>query len=93
MTSKWFGSLTNQSSGHTAYSDDALNVNRMNIKDGGKQSTLRDTSWNEKLQRMKHPNGKPRGVKTILEERGVNTSGMVGDDMRKILSRHPDFLH
>ena len=36
------------SSGHTAFSDDALNVNSMNVYPGGAQAILHDTIWNAK---------------------------------------------
>ena len=35
--------------------------------------------------------GVPKGMKLILDERGVNTSKMNGDEMRKILSEMEDF--
>ena len=35
--------LFDQSSGHCAYRDDALNVNKMNVKPGGAQPKMRDT--------------------------------------------------
>ena len=35
--------LFDQSSGHTAFADDALNVNRMNVNPGGTQPKMRDT--------------------------------------------------
>ena len=38
--------IFDQSSGHTAYQEDALNAQRMNVSDGGKQLQQRDTTWN-----------------------------------------------
>jgi len=40
------------SSGHTAFADDALNVNKMNLHPEGTQPRMRDTYYNDKLQRM-----------------------------------------
>lgn len=37
--------LFDQSSGHCAYREEALNVNKMNIKPGGAQPVMRDTTW------------------------------------------------
>lgn len=33
----------------------------------------------------------PKGMKIVLEERGINASRMVADNMRTLLSRHEDF--
>ena len=40
---------------------------------------------------MVYPDGTPKGMKAILEEREVNTRKMKADDMRKKLSQYPDF--
>ena len=32
-----------------------------------------------------------KGMRKVLEERGVNTTTLRADDMRKILSNHDDF--
>ena len=68
--------LFDQSSGHTAFSEDALNVHRMNVKPGGSQPRLRDTIWNGQTQKMVFSDGTPKGLCQVLEERGVNTRGM-----------------
>ena len=80
-----------QSSCHTAFSDDALNASRMNMKPGGGQPKMWDTVYQGKLQRMVFEDGTPKGAKRVLEERGINTRGMKLDDMREELSRHADF--
>ena len=36
------------SSCHAAMADDALDVSKMNVKPGGKQRVMRDTTWNGK---------------------------------------------
>ena len=33
------------------------------------------------------------GVRTVLEERSINTKGLVGDEVRNILAHHSNFLH
>ena len=35
----------------------------------------------------------PRGMRQVLEERGVNTRGMKADEMRTVLGSHPDFKY
>ena len=32
-----------------------------------------------------------KGLHSVLEERGVNTHGMNGDEIRKVLGERPDF--
>jgi hypothetical protein len=84
--------LFDQSSGHTAYAADALNANRMNVNPGGTQPRMRDTVWNGKVQRMVE-NGVPKGMRTVLEERGVHVLGMKAEDMRKKLKDMHDFKY
>jgi len=57
----------------------------MNVNDGGKQPFLRDTMWDGRLQRMVTEDGKQKGMKTVLQERGVNVKGVHKDEMVKIL--------
>jgi len=45
----WF---FDHSSGHTAFPDDALNINCMNVKQGGKQPKMHDTKYNGKVYCM-----------------------------------------
>ena len=87
--------LFDQSSGHSAYPADALNIHKMNIKPGGKQAVLRDTinPFTGRLQRMVDRQGRPKGIRQVLEERGVSTAGMRGEEMRRILGSHSDFLY
>lgn len=49
------------------------------------------THWNGKLQKMVLPDDRPKGLRVILQERGINTTGMKLEDMRKVLSQHSDF--
>lgn len=65
--------------------DDALNAERMNVKDGGKQPFMRDTVWNGDHQSMVTDDGVQKGMRTVLEERGVDTKGMNAEKMREEL--------
>ncbi len=66
---------------------DALNADSMNVRDGGKQPFLRDTVWQGNVQRLVTSAGVQKGMKTVLEERGVNTSGMNAQKMREELQQ------
>ena len=46
---------------------------------------MRDTVWNGEVQKMVDENGTPKGMRNILQERGVDTTGMRVKDMRHIL--------
>ena len=59
---------------HMKKPEDALNAERMNVKDGGKQPFMKDTTWNGTVQTIVWPDGVQKGMKTVLEERGVLTS-------------------
>lgn len=83
--------LFDQSSGHTAYTGDALNANRMNVNPGGSQPKMRDTTWGGRAQKMVDANGIPKGMRQILVERNVDVRGMKADDMRKTLREMHDF--
>jgi hypothetical protein len=72
--------IFDQSSCHRAYSEDALNVNNMNVHPGGAQALMRDTVWCGKTQTMVNDTGVAKGMKIILEERGINTDTMKADD-------------
>ena len=84
----------NNSSCHNAMAEDALNVNSMNVKPGGAQKILRDTTYNGKAQRMYYISGGQKvakGMKRVLEERGISTEGKNANWMRETLSQHADF--
>ena len=83
--------LFDQSSCHRAFTEDALNVRHMNVRPGGIQPKMRDTMWGRQIQSMVMEDGTPKGMKMVLEERGINTSHMNADDMRVVLSYHEDF--
>lgn len=77
--------IINQSSCHKAFAPDALNASRMNVQPGGAQPLMRDTQWTGRTQTMVD-NGVAKGLKRVLEERGINTGTMTGPDMKIILS-------
>ena len=54
----------------------------MNVKPGGSQTVMRDTVWAGKVQRLVFDDGVPKGMKQVLEERGINTGTLKADDMR-----------
>ena len=86
----WF---FDHSSGHTAFAEDALNANRMNVNPGGKQPLMHDTIYNGELQKMVLADGTPKGMKMVLMERNVNVSGMKAEDMRLALQQMHDFKY
>ena len=57
----------------------------MNVKPGGKQRVMHDTMWQGCVQKMIFRDGRPKGMRQILQERGYNTQNMVA------LLKHPDF--
>ena len=83
--------IFDHSSCHAAMPHDALDVNAMNVKPGGKQRVMRDGFWNGKVQKMNFSLGVPKGLRVVLEERGINTKGLGASEMRGILSQHDDF--
>lgn len=85
--------LFDHSSCHTAMPTDALDASKMNVNPGGKQRVMRDGWWDGKPQKMNYALGVPKGMRVVLEERGINTQLMTADRMREILSGHPDFLN
>ena len=85
--------LFDQSSGHTAYDDDALIVSRMNVKPGGCQPKMRDTVYDGVTQRMVFDDGTPKGMRQVLIERHVNVKGMVAADMQRTLNEMRDFKY
>lgn len=85
--------LFDQSSGHTAFAENALNVNRMNVRPGGVQPVLRDTIWNGRLQRMVFSNGTPKGMRQVLTEWEIDTTEMKASDLRQVLGEMSDFKY
>ena len=85
--------LFDQSSGHCAYANDALIAHKMNVSDGERQPFLRDTVGDGKPQKMVTSSGiqKESQLKSLLEERGVITTGLKKEDMIKIVENMRDF--
>ena len=69
---------------HRKCSEDSLSAERMNVRPGGKQPVMRDTIFNGRFQQMVLPDGRAKGMKIVLQERGVDTSGMNAQKMREI---------
>ena len=65
----------------------------MNVNPGGKQRVMRDEWWNGQPQRMNYAVGVLKGMRVVLEERGISTHLMNADQMREVLRGHPDFLN
>ena len=98
---------------HAAFADDALCANRMNLGPGGKQHLMRQTTWGNGIYQelvfpedhaIKKLRGKAKGIKVVLEERGIWRAGLTLDCRvkcptteldscaRKIMANQPDFL-
>jgi len=75
------------STNHGAMAKDALNVSKMNVNPGGKQSLMRSTVYgtNQAFQSMVFSSDHPiypnqaKGMKQILIERGLYYEGLIGD--------------
>ena len=72
---------------------DALNVKSMNVGPGSKQAKLRDTIWQGHPHRLTLPDGKPKGIKLVLEKRGIDTTGWTAKEMQAVLASHEDFTN
>ena len=83
--------IFDHSSCHGAMAEDSLDVSKMNVKPGGKQRVMHDGFWNGKPQSMNYRGNVPKGLRVVLEERGIDTRKMNADEMRAILGSHPDF--
>ena len=67
------------------------NGRRRRAKPGGAQPVMRDTVLKGKIQKMNFVVGVPKGMKLVLEERGIITTGLKAADMKQILKGHDDF--
>ena len=83
--------IFDQSSCHKAMEEDALDASKMNVNPGGVQPKMRDTVWGGTVQKMCFALGIPKGMRIILQERGIAPATLKGNDMREILSNHDDF--
>ena len=70
---------------HMKRPEDALNAERMNVRNGGKQPFMKDTVWDGRVQRMITDEGVQKGMKTVLEERGIDTHGLNAEKMREMI--------
>ena len=69
---------------HCKSSDNALSIQHMNVRPGGKQPIMRDTVFNGQVHQMVLSDGRPKGMKMVLQERGVDTKGMNAEIVREI---------
>jgi len=76
---------------HKKVADDALNVDKMNVHPGGMQPKMRSTTWEGRTQTMVYRDGTPKGMKAVLEERGVDTRKIKAPEVREKLKSYPDF--
>ena len=76
---------------HRKKPDDCLNPEKINVSDGGKQPVMKDTVWDGQVQKMTLEDGTQKGMKRVLEERGVDTHKMKADQMRKELLKFDEF--
>lgn len=76
---------------HRKYPADGLNVASMNVYPGGKQAIMRDTVWNDNIQKMVLPDGAPKGVKLLRQKCGIDVKDMTTDKVRHTLASIPDF--
>ncbi|KAG2073340.1 hypothetical protein BDR04DRAFT_938267, partial [Suillus decipiens] len=104
--------IFDNSSAHASLPPDALRAFEMNKSDSGKQRKQRDTIIPDSnpdptkrglLQKMTTPSGEPKGLKSVLEERGFNIQGLrakcapvcpfesTGCCMARLLSQQDDF--
>ena len=84
--------LFHQGSCHRKFDKHALLVKKSFVKDGGPWCVC-DTVWAQKPQRNVTDDGSGKGLRTILNEQGINTANMWADDMRVVLSNHDDFVN
>ena len=76
---------------HMKKPDDAINADVMNVKPGGKQPVMWASLYYGEVQEMTLPDGTPKGMKIVLEERGVCTKKVVKEDMIAKLKACEDF--
>jgi len=81
--------MVDNSQGHSAYSEDALLVSRMNVGPGGKQARMRNGWFIRDGQKISQPMifppdhptdnaDQPKGIKHVLTERGIVHPGLRG---------------
>jgi hypothetical protein len=91
------------SQNHQAMADDALIATRLNLSDGFKASTRKrpmimrdgyyyDQDDNKIIQSMRNENGEQKGIRRILQERGLWRDQFKLDSAIEILRNEPDFV-
>src|SRR5436190_1431014 len=70
--------LFDNSAGHAAFTSDALRVQHMNLNPGGQQNVLRPGLFGDPqvVQSMVDHDSVPKGIKRVLEERGLWNDGL-----------------
>ena len=66
---------------HRKFPPDGLNPGNMNVYPGGKQAIMRDTVWDGNTQKMVLPDGTPKEMKMVLQERGIDVKRLNTDRM------------
>ena len=79
-----------QSSGHCAFKEDVLNMNRMNVNEGGAQPRMWDTVWDGKVQRLVLSDGRPREWEQFFKNEGLT---LIIWRQRICLGSHTDFKY
>ena len=57
----------------------------LNVRDGGKRPFVRDIVWHAEIHQMVTAEDVQKGMRTVLEERVVDTRGMNTKKMREQL--------
>ena len=86
--------MFDNSTNHKKMPDDALVASRLNLSDGGKNSrkVIRDGQFGANVsQPMIDDKGVQKGIRRILEERGLWEPGMKLADARQVLESQDDF--
>ena len=89
--------LFDNSQNHRSLPPDALRASCLNLSDGGKNVQMQRTGWyiddngirvNQSMQRA---DGVQKGVRTILQERGLWTTALKLPEARELLMQQSDF--
>lgn len=96
--------LFDNSTNHGAFAKDALSTSNMNLYPGGKQPKMRNGCY-EKNGQIIHQSmvmdsdmpsryeiGTPKGIKLVLEERGLWNDSLRLNTAKELLGSQPDFL-
>lgn len=89
--------LFDNSQNHRSLPPDALRASSLNLSDGGKNVKKQrpgwflDTEGNRVIQLMLRPDDIQKGVRTILQERGLWNTSLKLAEARELLSNQPDF--